>query len=135
MLRSHSIISYTCQDPMTSFLTHAKIPWLHFSYMLRSHSIISHTCQDPMTSFLTHAKIPWLHFSFLHSTIHNHESSTCFHEHSTTYIGMRSKDTHVMQLHMLFTHSNNNNNHDNIHINKKFKPTHKAKTTTTYSRV
>ncbi|KAL4362911.1 hypothetical protein GQ457_04G017600 [Hibiscus cannabinus] len=75
------------------------------------------------------------HLSSLHYTIHNHESSTCFHEHSTTYIGMRSKDTHVMQLHLLFTHSNNNNNHDNIHINKKFKPTHKEKITTTYSRV
>ncbi|KAL4302609.1 hypothetical protein GQ457_10G015210 [Hibiscus cannabinus] len=81
-----------------------------------------------------HAKISWLHFSFLHSTIHNHESSTCFHEHSTTYIGIRSKDTQVMQLHMLFTHSNNNINNDNIRINKKFKPTYKGKPTTTYSR-
>ncbi|KAL4384921.1 hypothetical protein GQ457_15G019420 [Hibiscus cannabinus] len=77
---------------------------------------------------------PTSHYSSLHHTIHKHESSTCFHEHSTTYIGMRSKDTIVMQLHMLFTHSNNNNNHDNIHINKKFKPTHKAKPKTTYSR-
>ncbi|KAL4281222.1 hypothetical protein GQ457_03G020330 [Hibiscus cannabinus] len=32
-----------------------------------------------------------------------------------------------MQSHMSFTHSNNNNNYDNIHINKKFKPAHKAK--------
>ncbi|KAL4352999.1 hypothetical protein GQ457_06G011470 [Hibiscus cannabinus] len=73
------------------------------------------------------------HFSSLHYTIHNHESSTCFHEHSTTYMGMRNKDIYVMQSHMLFTHSNNNNNHDKIHNNKKFKPTHKAKSTTTYS--
>ncbi|KAL4342311.1 hypothetical protein GQ457_08G016330 [Hibiscus cannabinus] len=80
-------------------------------------------------------KIPWHHFSSLHPTIHNHESSTCFHEHSTTYIGMRNKDIYVMQSHMLFTHSNNNNNHDIIHNNKKFKPTQKAKSTTTYSRV
>ncbi|KAL4352706.1 hypothetical protein GQ457_06G011500 [Hibiscus cannabinus] len=28
---------------------------------------------------------------------------------------MRDKDIHVMQSHMLFRHSNNNNNHDNIH--------------------
>ncbi|KAL4278532.1 hypothetical protein GQ457_03G014690 [Hibiscus cannabinus] len=99
--------------------------------MPRSHGIISHTCQDPIASFLIHAKIPWHHFSSLHPTIHNHESCTCFHEHSTTYIGMRSKDIYVMQSHMLFTHSNNNNNHDIIHNNKKFKPTHKAKSTTT----
>ncbi|KAL4367895.1 hypothetical protein GQ457_05G024050 [Hibiscus cannabinus] len=43
-------------------------------------------------------------------------------------------DIYVMQSHMPFTHSNNNNNYDNIHNNKKFKPTHKAKPTTTYSR-
>ncbi|KAL4331993.1 hypothetical protein GQ457_07G007210 [Hibiscus cannabinus] len=81
------------------------------------------------------AKIPWHHFSSLHYTIHNHESSTCFHEHSTTYMRMINKDIYVMQSHMLFTHSNNNNKHDIIHNNKKFKPTHKAKSTTTYSRV
>ncbi|KAL4384241.1 hypothetical protein GQ457_15G016940 [Hibiscus cannabinus] len=80
-----------------------------------------------------HAKIPWHHFSSLHYTIHNHESSTCFHEHSTTYMRMRNKEIHVMKSRMLFTHSNNNNNHDKIHITKKFKPTHKEKSTTTYS--
>ncbi|KAL4334168.1 hypothetical protein GQ457_07G005260 [Hibiscus cannabinus] len=81
--------------------------------MPRSHGIISHSFTLPC----------------------NKVSSTCFHEHSTTFMRMRNKDIHVIQSHMLFTHSNNDNNHDNIHINKKFKPTLKAKTTTTYSRV
>ncbi|KAL4333582.1 hypothetical protein GQ457_07G003290 [Hibiscus cannabinus] len=97
---------------MASFLLHAKISYHHFSYLPRSHGIISHSFILPC----------------------NHASSTCFHEHSTTYMRMRNKDIHVMQSHMLFTHSNNDNNHDNIHINKKFKPTHREKPTTTYSR-
>ncbi|KAL4335644.1 hypothetical protein GQ457_07G003870 [Hibiscus cannabinus] len=81
--------------------------------MPRSHGIISHSFTLPF----------------------NHASSTCFHEHSTTFMRMRNKDIHVIQSHMLFTHSNNENNYDNIHINKKFKPIYKVKSTTTYSRV
>ncbi|KAL4297221.1 hypothetical protein GQ457_12G018200 [Hibiscus cannabinus] len=42
-------------------------------------------------------------------------------------MGMRNKNIYVMQPYMPFTHSNNNNNYYNIHNNKKFKPTHKAK--------